>query len=68
MTLRVAESTAETSEAIKFSPSPRPTNNGQPKRAVIIKSGSLIEITLIAKAPVSSLTAFCVAANKGKFW
>ncbi|KAG1375282.1 hypothetical protein G6F60_015455 [Rhizopus arrhizus] len=40
ITLRVAEITAETSEATKFSPSPRPISSGQPMRAQTKRSGS----------------------------
>ncbi len=40
-TRRVACTIAETSEATKFSPSPRPTSSGQPMRATTIRCGSL---------------------------
>ena len=44
---------AGTSEATKYSPSPRPTTTGGPERAATILSGSLREMTLSANTPVS---------------
>ena len=48
ITRRVAETMADTSEATKFSPSPRPTSSGQPIRAQTSRSGSLRSSTASA--------------------
>ena len=46
---------AGTSEATKYSPSPRPITTGGPERAATILLGSLREITLSANTPVNCL-------------
>ena len=58
---------AEISDAIKFWLSPNPMMSGQPKRAQIISSGFLREITAIANAPLNSSPNIWVASNKDLF-
>ncbi len=46
--LRVTCSSAEVSEAAKFSPSPRPSSSGAPMRATTRRAGSSAAITAMA--------------------
>src|ERR1035438_9948552 len=63
--LRVWWSMPGTSEARKYSPSPRPRTAGGPKRAATSLSGSLAERTPMAKAPVRRRTARRTASSSG---
>ena len=48
ITWRVACRIADTSLAMKFSPSPRPTSSGQPMRAAMRRPGSRLLTTAMA--------------------
>ena len=55
---------AGTSEATKYSPSPRPITTGGPERAATILLGSELAIIPRAKTPVRSFTAFRAASSR----
>src|SRR5438552_1724483 len=54
-TERVCASTADASDATKFSPLPMATSNGEPRRAATIVSGSRLEITALPYVPSTEL-------------
>ena len=64
MNWRVTGSSAETSEATKFSLLPMPITTGQPARASTIVSGESCDSTASAYAPSSSATVARTARNR----
>src|SRR5437016_8340721 len=61
---RVCASTADASDATKFSPLPMATSNGEPRRAATIVSGSRLETTAIPYVPSTWRSAAAVASTR----
>src|SRR2546425_38064 len=64
-TERVCASTAEASDATKFSPVPIATSSGEPCRAATIVSGSRVESTAIPYVPSTWCSAPATASTSG---
>ncbi len=60
---RVTGNSAIWSEAIKFSPNPKPITRGLPERATTTRLGSSLSMITVPYAPWNSFTALCTARN-----
>ena len=64
MNLLVTGNRAKVSEAIKFSPIPKPIIKGEPERAAYKVLGSFLSIRAKPKEPFTSFKAILNASNK----